>query len=145
MDPTIRVVGAISLWAIEIIMQLRIYAIFDCSKKVSVWRIKTSSLSDKRCCIIGRCVQRSPFPSVYRMLYLDSGEERYRTSGENSGGNPTSASWLSCDQRGDCMGPVDPRSVQPFPECSLSADILAQQLSSKASSLGLCYTRRQTP
>lgn len=37
MDPTIRVVGAISLWAIEIIMQLRIYAIFSCSKKVAVF------------------------------------------------------------------------------------------------------------
>ncbi|TEB18585.1 hypothetical protein FA13DRAFT_1745591 [Coprinellus micaceus] len=37
MDPTIRVVGAISLWAIEIIMQLRIYAIFDCSKKVAAF------------------------------------------------------------------------------------------------------------
>ncbi|KAJ3542373.1 hypothetical protein NMY22_g3533 [Coprinellus aureogranulatus] len=37
MDPTIRVVGAISLWSIEIIMQLRIYAIFSCSKKVATF------------------------------------------------------------------------------------------------------------
>jgi hypothetical protein len=35
MDPTIRVVGAISLWAIEIVMQLRVYALFNCSRKVS--------------------------------------------------------------------------------------------------------------
>ena len=36
MDPTIRVVGATSLWAIEIVMQLRVYALFNCSKKVSI-------------------------------------------------------------------------------------------------------------
>jgi hypothetical protein len=35
MDPTIRILGAISLWSIEVIMQLRVYALFDCSKKVS--------------------------------------------------------------------------------------------------------------
>jgi hypothetical protein len=33
-DPTIRIVGAISLWSVEIIMQLRIYALFNRSKKV---------------------------------------------------------------------------------------------------------------
>ncbi|KAJ3542372.1 hypothetical protein NMY22_g3534 [Coprinellus aureogranulatus] len=36
MDPTIRVVGAISLWAIEVIMQLRVYALFNCSRKVAI-------------------------------------------------------------------------------------------------------------
>ncbi|KAH9916593.1 uncharacterized protein BXZ73DRAFT_53718 [Epithele typhae] len=36
MDAMIRVVGAISLWAIEIIMQLRIYALFHCSKRVAM-------------------------------------------------------------------------------------------------------------
>jgi len=34
-DPTIRIVGAISLWSVEIIMQLRIYALFNRSKKVA--------------------------------------------------------------------------------------------------------------
>lgn len=33
-DPIVRIVGAISLWAVEIVMQLRIYAMYDCSKKV---------------------------------------------------------------------------------------------------------------
>jgi hypothetical protein len=37
MDPTIRMLGAISLWSIEVIMQLRVYALFDCSKKVAVF------------------------------------------------------------------------------------------------------------
>ncbi|KAK0457031.1 uncharacterized protein EV420DRAFT_1551036 [Desarmillaria tabescens] len=36
MDSIIRVVGAISLWSVEIIMQLRVYALFKCSKKVAV-------------------------------------------------------------------------------------------------------------
>jgi hypothetical protein len=36
MDAMIRVVGALSLWAIEIVMQLRIYALFRCSKRVSL-------------------------------------------------------------------------------------------------------------
>ncbi|KAL0952560.1 hypothetical protein HGRIS_006816 [Hohenbuehelia grisea] len=35
MDPTIRVVGAISLWSVEIIMQLRIYALYKCNKKIA--------------------------------------------------------------------------------------------------------------
>ncbi len=34
MDSIIRVVGAISLWSVEIIMQLRVYALFKCSKRV---------------------------------------------------------------------------------------------------------------
>ncbi|PPQ99289.1 hypothetical protein CVT24_009289 [Panaeolus cyanescens] len=36
MDPTIRVVGAVSLWTIEIIMQLRVYALFDRSRKLAL-------------------------------------------------------------------------------------------------------------
>ncbi|KAK7036343.1 UBA-e1-C domain-containing protein [Favolaschia claudopus] len=35
MDTIIRVVGAISLWSVEIIMQLRIYALFECSKPIA--------------------------------------------------------------------------------------------------------------
>ncbi|KAI0032781.1 hypothetical protein K488DRAFT_22931, partial [Vararia minispora EC-137] len=37
MDAMIRVVGALSLWMIEIVMQLRIYALFRCSKKVALF------------------------------------------------------------------------------------------------------------
>ncbi|KAF8160037.1 hypothetical protein B0H34DRAFT_674292 [Crassisporium funariophilum] len=37
MDPTIRIVGAISLWSIEIVMQLRIYALYGRSKKVALF------------------------------------------------------------------------------------------------------------
>ncbi|KAJ7199752.1 hypothetical protein GGX14DRAFT_524978 [Mycena pura] len=36
MDTIIRVVGAVSLWSVEIIMQLRIYALYDCSKRIAV-------------------------------------------------------------------------------------------------------------
>lgn len=36
MDSIIRIVGAISLWSVEIIMQLRIYALFKSSKKVYI-------------------------------------------------------------------------------------------------------------
>ncbi|KAK7001698.1 UBA-e1-C domain-containing protein [Favolaschia claudopus] len=36
MDTIIRVVGAVSLWSVEIIMQLRIYALFGCSKPGSI-------------------------------------------------------------------------------------------------------------
>lgn len=34
MAPVTRIVGAISLWSAEIIMQLRIYALYGWSKKV---------------------------------------------------------------------------------------------------------------
>jgi len=34
-DPTVRIVGAISLWSVEIVMQMRIYALYNCSKKVA--------------------------------------------------------------------------------------------------------------
>jgi hypothetical protein len=34
MDTIIRVVGAVSLWSVEIVMQLRVYALYDCSKRV---------------------------------------------------------------------------------------------------------------
>ncbi|KAJ3710165.1 hypothetical protein C8R42DRAFT_381715 [Lentinula raphanica] len=37
MDSIIRVVGAISLWSVEIIMQLRVYALYHCSKKVAIF------------------------------------------------------------------------------------------------------------
>ncbi|OSC98283.1 hypothetical protein PYCCODRAFT_1418104 [Trametes coccinea BRFM310] len=36
MDAMIRVVGALSLWGVEIVMQLRIYALFRLSKRVAV-------------------------------------------------------------------------------------------------------------
>ncbi|KAF8217410.1 hypothetical protein K438DRAFT_872 [Mycena galopus ATCC 62051] len=35
MDTIIRVVGAVSLWSVEIIMQLRIYALYGCSKRIA--------------------------------------------------------------------------------------------------------------
>ncbi|KAJ7055850.1 hypothetical protein C8F01DRAFT_447501 [Mycena amicta] len=35
MDTIIRVVGAVSLWSVEIVMQLRVYAIYGCSKRVA--------------------------------------------------------------------------------------------------------------
>ncbi|KAJ7463948.1 hypothetical protein FB451DRAFT_1139116 [Mycena latifolia] len=35
MDTIIRVVGAVSLWSVEIIMQLRVVALFGCSKRVA--------------------------------------------------------------------------------------------------------------
>ncbi|KAF8182051.1 hypothetical protein BJ912DRAFT_978910 [Pholiota molesta] len=35
MDSIIRIVGALSLWAIEIMMQMRIYALYKCSRKVA--------------------------------------------------------------------------------------------------------------
>ncbi|KAK7436846.1 hypothetical protein VKT23_014484 [Stygiomarasmius scandens] len=37
MDSIIRVVGAISLWSVEIVMQLRVYALFKCSKRVAAF------------------------------------------------------------------------------------------------------------
>ncbi|KAG6831564.1 hypothetical protein H0H92_009483 [Tricholoma furcatifolium] len=35
MDSIIRVVGAISLWSIEIVMMLRVYALYRCSRRVA--------------------------------------------------------------------------------------------------------------
>ena len=37
MDPTIRAVGALSLWSVEIVMQLRIYALFGRSKRIAIY------------------------------------------------------------------------------------------------------------
>ena len=34
MDCIIRVIGAVALWSVEIVMQLRIYVIYHCSKRV---------------------------------------------------------------------------------------------------------------
>jgi len=36
-DPTIRILGAISLWSVEIVMQIRIYALYSRSKQVAVF------------------------------------------------------------------------------------------------------------
>ena len=36
MDAIIRVVGALSLWGVEIVMQLRIYALYRLSKRVAI-------------------------------------------------------------------------------------------------------------
>ncbi|KAF7335758.1 UBA-e1-C domain-containing protein [Mycena venus] len=35
MDTIIRVVGAVSLWSVEIIMQLRVYALYGCSRRIA--------------------------------------------------------------------------------------------------------------
>ncbi|KAK0237221.1 hypothetical protein EDD85DRAFT_908007 [Armillaria nabsnona] len=35
-DAITRITGAISLWSVEIVMQLRVYALFKCSKRVAV-------------------------------------------------------------------------------------------------------------
>ncbi|KAF7288614.1 UBA-e1-C domain-containing protein [Mycena indigotica] len=35
MDTIIRVVGAVSLWSVEIIMQLRVYALYNCSRRIA--------------------------------------------------------------------------------------------------------------
>ncbi|CAK5274421.1 unnamed protein product [Mycena citricolor] len=39
MDTIIRVVGAVSLWSVEIIMQLRVYALYSCSKRVAAFNL----------------------------------------------------------------------------------------------------------
>ncbi|KAJ6450384.1 hypothetical protein C8R45DRAFT_1224115 [Mycena sanguinolenta] len=39
MDTIIRVVGAVSLWSVEIIMQLRIYALYACSRRVAAFNV----------------------------------------------------------------------------------------------------------
>ncbi|KAJ7055849.1 hypothetical protein C8F01DRAFT_1157903 [Mycena amicta] len=39
MDTIIRVVGAVSLWSVEIIMQLRVYALYNCSRRVAAINI----------------------------------------------------------------------------------------------------------
>lgn len=36
-DPTMRIVGAISLWSVEIVMQIRIYALYGRSKKIAMF------------------------------------------------------------------------------------------------------------
>ncbi|KAJ6476705.1 hypothetical protein C8R47DRAFT_1020717 [Mycena vitilis] len=38
-DPVTRVVGAMLLWSVEIIMQLRVYALYGCSKRVAAVNI----------------------------------------------------------------------------------------------------------
>ncbi|KAF9259276.1 hypothetical protein L218DRAFT_1059366 [Marasmius fiardii PR-910] len=39
MDTIIRVVGAVSLWSVEIIMQVRVYVLYRCSKRVAVFNL----------------------------------------------------------------------------------------------------------
>ncbi|KAF5381687.1 hypothetical protein D9615_005458 [Tricholomella constricta] len=36
MDPITRLAGAIALWSIEIIMQLRVFALYGCSRKIAI-------------------------------------------------------------------------------------------------------------
>ncbi|KAJ7108222.1 hypothetical protein C8R44DRAFT_636656 [Mycena epipterygia] len=36
MDPITRAAGAVLLWSVEIVMQLRVYAIYGCSKRIAV-------------------------------------------------------------------------------------------------------------
>ncbi|KAK2460163.1 hypothetical protein APHAL10511_007842 [Amanita phalloides] len=38
-DLILRIMGAIALWAIEIIIQLRIYALFRCSRKIAIFNV----------------------------------------------------------------------------------------------------------
>lgn len=47
MDSIIRVVGALSLWSAEIIMQLRVYALYKCSRRVRslVFNLSSSAFS----------------------------------------------------------------------------------------------------
>ncbi|KAJ7598029.1 hypothetical protein C8J56DRAFT_721062, partial [Mycena floridula] len=45
MDSIIRVIGAISLWAVEIIMQLRIYALYNGSRNVAIFNAIVFAIS----------------------------------------------------------------------------------------------------
>ena len=47
-DPITRLAGAISLWSIEIVMQVRIYALYQCSKKVGLSICMVRNLTNLR-------------------------------------------------------------------------------------------------
>ena len=77
MDPTIRVVGAVSLWAIEIVMQLRVYALFNCSRKVGL-SVSNALLATQT--LIGRNLQRNTLHILCGRLCCTVGERFGRTS-----------------------------------------------------------------
>ena len=54
--PVTRMAGAISLWSVEIIMQLRIYALFNRSKKVRPFKIDSKLLTTYILSYPGRCI-----------------------------------------------------------------------------------------
>ena len=78
MDPTIRVVGAVSLWAIEIVMQLRVYALFNCSRKVGL--SVSNALLATQTLLTGRNFQRNTLHILCGRLCCTVGERFGRTS-----------------------------------------------------------------
>ena len=67
MDSVIRVVGAISLWSIEVLMQLRVYALYSCSRGVCDILHTSSRLSNS-----GGPIQRNMFHPIHRRIPGDS-------------------------------------------------------------------------
>ena len=67
MDSVIRVVGAISLWSIEVLMQLRVCALYSCSRGVCNI-LHTSSRSSNS----GGLIQRNMFHPIHRRIPRDS-------------------------------------------------------------------------
>lgn len=107
MDPTIRILGAISLWSIEVIMQLRVYALFDCSKKVSsltfgTWRTAYLTWTP------GSRIQRSDVHSVYHRLSRTLNLQCPREGSPDCLCRSTPSPWLSSHQWGHWMGSVAP-------------------------------------
>jgi hypothetical protein len=95
MDSIIRVVGGLSLWAIEIVMQMRIYALYRCSRKVDIFS------SDKLMTLIdvglgiGSGDQLHTVPNLHRGISLGADTQRRAPSGCNCERDSSSTSWLS--------------------------------------------------
>ena len=67
MDSVIRVVGAISLWSIEVLMQLRVYAVYSCSRGVCNILHASSCSSNS-----GGPIQRNMFHPIHHRIPRDS-------------------------------------------------------------------------
>ena len=113
-DPLTRLAGAISLWAVEIIMQLRIYALYDCSKKVRFARCPC--LKPKyRYPLLGRVVQRDLLHLFRCPLSGLHGLQRDKTRSHDPTRHDLPASRLSRYQRRSPMDSLDSRYVQLSP------------------------------
>lgn len=108
MDSVIRIVGAISLWSVEIIMQLRVYALYKCSKRVSHDRslvVATDTLTKNRF-FTGSHNQRSTVLRFHRGLHMDLGSQCRSPQSCHCGGNSFTFTRLSINSFRHRVGPM---------------------------------------
>ena len=104
-DMILRIAGAVALWAIEIIMQLRVYALFGCSRKVGLF--KWSDVRRLEVHVIDCDLQCYPVFWFHGIVSWNYDIQRITKKEANSYCNTSSLTRVPCHKRRYSMDGMD--------------------------------------